>query len=1065
MAEDAATTVVNVLTGDTDPDGDALDITAVTQGAKGAVVITGGGTGLTYDPATNATGADSFTYTVSDGNGGTDIGTVTVTITPANDPPVADNDTLTVAEDAGPTVVNVLAGDSDPEGDPLDISAVTQGAKGAVVITGGGSGLTYDPATNATGADSFTYTVSDGNGGTDIGTVTVTITPANDPPVADNDTLTVAEDAGPTVVNVLAGDSDPEGDPLDISAVTQGAKGAVVITGGGSGLTYDPATNATGADTFTYTVSDGNGGTDIGTVTVTITPANDPPVADNDTLTVAEDAGPTVVNVLAGDSDPEGDPLDISAVTQGAKGAVVITGGGSGLTYDPATNATGADSFTYTVSDGNGGTDIGTVTVTITPANDPPVADNDSATINEDAPATSVAVLTGDVDVDGDLLEITVKTNGTKGTVVITGGGTGLTYEPDPNVNGADSFTYTIADPTGASDTATVTMTITPVNDAPVADNETLTVLEDATATAVAVLSGDTDVEGDPLLVSAKTNGTKGVVTITGGGSGLTYDPNPNATGADIFTYTVSDGNGGTDIGTVTVTITPVNDAPVADNETLTVLEDTAPTAVAVLTGDTDIDGDALTITDTTEGARGAVSITGGGTGLTYEPDPNVNGADSFTYTVSDPSGATDTATVTVTITPVNDAPVADIDTATLTEDAAATAIGVLVGDTDIEGDTLQITATTDGAKGTVAITGGGSGLTYDPNPNATGADSFTYTISDGNGGTDVGTVSMTITPVNDAPVADDEAFTFAEDVPATPLALLVGDTDVDGDALVIVSTSNPPKGSVTITGGGSGLTYQADPNATGADSFAYRISDGAGGTDVAMVSITLTPVNDAPVADNEAITVLEDSAATTVSVLIGDSDVEGDPITITAKTNGAKGAVAVTGGGTTVTYKPYAGYSGPDAFTYTISDGLGGTDVGTVSVTITGVNDVPNAVNDGSMVVPEGAPATALAVLANDTDADGDILKITAVTSGTLGVVRITGGGSGLTYDPAPLKSGIDSFTYTISDGRGGKDTAVVLVKVTPDTAPPAITGLTQTILAQTLGFAGQDPPGLDRR
>ena len=144
--------------------------------------------------------------------GDQDTATVDVTVTPANDPPVADNDTLTVAEDAGPTVVNVLAGDSDPENDALDISAVTQGAKGAVVITGGGSGLTYDPATNATGADRFTYTVSDGNGGTDIGTVTVTITPANDPPVADNDTLTVAEDAGPTVVNVLAGDSDPEGD-------------------------------------------------------------------------------------------------------------------------------------------------------------------------------------------------------------------------------------------------------------------------------------------------------------------------------------------------------------------------------------------------------------------------------------------------------------------------------------------------------------------------------------------------------------------------------------------------------------------------------------------------------------------------------------------------------------------------------------------------------------------------------------------------------------------------------------------------------------------------------------
>ena len=153
------------------------------------------------------------------------------------------------------------------------------------------------------------------------------------------------------------------------------------------------------------------------------------------------------------------------------------------------------------------------------------------------------------------------------------------------------------------------------------------------------------------------------------------------------------------------------------------------------------------------------------------------------------------------------------------------------------------------------------------------------------------------------------------------------------------------------------------------------------------------------------------------------------------------------------MTYKPYAAFSGPDSFTYTISDGHGGTDIGTVAVTITGTNDAPSAVNDGSMSVPEGAGAVALPVLANDSDRDGDTLKITAVTSGTLGTVRITGGGSGLTYDPAPLKKGIDTFTYTVSDGRGGTDSAVVLVTVRPDVAAPAITGLTQTVLTGALG------------
>jgi hypothetical protein len=254
----------------------------------------------------------------------------------------------------------------------------------------------------------------------------------------------------------------------------------------------------------------------------------------------------------------------------------------------------------------------------------------------------------------------------------------------------------------------------------------------------------------------------------------------------------------------------------------------------------------------------------------------------------------------------------------------------------------------------------------------------------------------------------------------------------------------------VAITGGGTGLTYDPTTNLNGADSFTYTISDGNGGTDTATVNVTITPQNDAPTADDDSITVLEDAAATSVPVLTGDSDIEGDELDIISVTQGSKGSVAITGGGTGVTYKPGANRSGTDTFTYTVSDGNGGTDTATVSVTITPVqDDTPNAVND-SATVPTG-PAVAIPVLANDTDLDGDPLTIVSKTNGAHGTVTVTGGGSGLTYDPAPLFSGTDQFSYTVSDGFV-TDTATVLVTVTPDTSAPTVSGISHSMPAQVL-------------
>jgi uncharacterized repeat protein (TIGR01451 family) len=362
-AQDTPSAATNVVANDTDADGDTLSVTGKTNGAHGTVTCTT--TSCTYTPAAGFSGSDSFTYTVSDGFGGTATGTVTVTVTPVgvNHPPVANADTITTAEDTASAATNVVANDTDVDGDTLTLTGKTNGAHGTVSCTT--TSCTYTPAADYNGPDSFTYTVSDGHGGTDTGTVSVTVTPVNDNPHAVADAITTAEDTPSAATNVVANDTDVDGDSLTVTGKTNGAHGTVACTT--TSCTYTPAAGFSGSDSFTYTVSDGHGGADTGTVSVTVTPAvaNHPPVANADTITTSQDTPSAAKNVVANDTDADGDNLTVTGKTNGAHGTVTCTT--TSCTYTPAAGFSGSDSFTYTISDGHGGTATGTVAVTVTP--------------------------------------------------------------------------------------------------------------------------------------------------------------------------------------------------------------------------------------------------------------------------------------------------------------------------------------------------------------------------------------------------------------------------------------------------------------------------------------------------------------------------------------------------------------------------------------------------------------------------------------------------------------------------------------------------------------------------
>ena len=474
----------------------------------------------------------------------------------------------------------------------------------------------------------------------------------------------------------------------------------------------------------------------------------------------------------------------------------ILSGPNANLSFQAATNADGEATFTYTDAGPmpSFGTDrlqasIGTLTSNIAemiwlPFNRPPVANPNAYTVDEDT-VLSGNVITdapADTDLDGDALTAAVVAGPANGALVFNNDGS-FAYTPAPNFCGSDSFTYDLHDGEESSNVAAVSIAVTCVNDAPVAGDDTNATAED-TPVGGSVSGNDTDVDGDALTFSNASDPAKGSVTLNPDG-GYTYTPDANFCGSDSFTYDASDGTVA-DSATVTVNVSCVNDAPAANDDANSTNEDT-PVDGSVAGNDTDPDGDSLTFGNASDPANGSVTLNPDGS-YTYTPDANFCGADSFTYDASDGSVA-DSGTVTIAVACANDAPVAGDGSATTAEDTPYS--GAVVS-TDVDGGAPSYAVVSGPAHGTLVLNGDGT-YVYSPNPNYNGPDSFTFSVSDGNGGTDTGEVSITVTPVNDAPVCTAAAPDIASLWPPNHQLVAIrvlGVTDpVEGSAITIEVT------------------------------------------------------------------------------------------------------------------------------------------------------------------------------------------------------------------------------------------------------------------------------------
>ncbi|WIF31842.1 Ig-like domain-containing protein [Lentibacter algarum] len=644
LTDEDTAVVVDVLGNDSDPEGDPLTVTDTSEPANGSVQINGDGT-VTYTPNTGFIGTDSFEYTVTDGQGNLSTATVTVTVA---DP--ADNQPAMLVDDAAETdedtavVIDVLGNDSDPEGDALTVTDTTEPANGSVVINADGT-VTYTPDAGFTGEDTFEYSVEDEGGNISTATVTVTVgdTGPNAPATPVDDMATTDEDT-PVVINVLSNDTDPEGDVLTVVDASEPVNGTVVINPDGT-VTYTPNAGFSGQDTFEYTVEDAGGSYSTAVVFVQVGDGDLPPVATDDADTTDLDT-PVVIDVLGNDSDPEGEALTVTDTTEPLNGSVVINADGT-VTYTPDAGFTGTDTFDYTITDPAGNESTATVTVVVEdPADLPPVATDDADTTDLDTPVV-IDVLGNDSDPEGEALTVTDTTEPLNGSVVINADGT-VTYTPDAGFTGTDTFDYTITDPAGNESTATVTVVVEDPADLPPVATDDADTTDLDTPVVIDVLGNDSDPEGEALTVTDTTEPLNGSVVINADGT-VTYTPDAGFTGTDTFDYTITDPAGNESTATVTVVVEdPADLPPVATDDADTTDLDT-PVVINVLGNDSDPEGEALTVTGTTEPLNGSVVINADGT-VTYTPDAGFTGTDTFDYTITDPAGNESTATVTVMV-------------------------------------------------------------------------------------------------------------------------------------------------------------------------------------------------------------------------------------------------------------------------------------------------------------------------------------------------------------------------------------------------------------------------------
>jgi len=601
---------------------------------------------------------------------------------------------------------------------------------------------------------------------------------------------------------------------------------------------------------------------------------------------------------------------------------------------------------------------LGALLTVVEKANTQPVANNDSATTNEDTPIM-FDVLENDIDSDLDTLTIeSANVDSEVGSVSILNNQ--LRFTPVNNYNGVAEISYSVIDGHGGIATAFAEIQVNAVNDLPEGQNDSIQTFEDTTV-IVPVLDNDVDIDGDQLIVTdAVLVSGKGLVSIKASppNSGEQYNtvvftPEPNTSGAATIRYTLRDSNNGLSTAILSISVQPTNDVPIAVNDTAHTAENQT-VIIPALINDIDADGDYLYISSAVS-ASGSVSINPNDT-LKYEPEYGFNGVANVSYVVVDGKGGIARGTVTIYVSSVNDFPIANDDTTETPEDSPIT-IDVLKNDTDPDDTLLHVTGVT-ASSGVVSINADNT-LLFIPKANFSGNVVLSYIISDGSGGSAQADVFVTVTSANDAPIAANDSTTINEDIP-TVIEVLKNDTDIDGDILTLSDVEIISGGGRVAINGSKTLTFIPDAEFNGTVQLSYVVIDGLGGSATGLVSVRVNPVNDEPVLSDSS-TDTDQNMSLSINALINALDVDNDPLSLISA-SALNGSVTLDGLGI-MTYMPALNFSGEDLLSYRVGDGQGGFASAKISISVNAVPtlssielnwDMPEKREDGSTLLPK---------------------------------------------------------------------------------------------------------------
>ncbi|WP_404786142.1 cadherin-like domain-containing protein [Altericista sp. CCNU0014] len=998
---------ITLLGNDTDIDGNTLSVDSFTNPSSGTLVDNNNGT-YTYTPANNFNGPDSFTYTMSDGNGGNSTATVNITVNSINDPAtISGTPTASVTEDASnPTLTatgTLTVNDIDPGENKFGTAAISAPSNlGTLSITDTGS-YTYTVdnskvqylGAGQTKTETFTVQSLDGTATQDI---TVTINGINDAPVVNsNQTLTVLEDSSPTPLNIAA-PTDSDGDSLIIlvDTIPDPNKGEIrlgngfIVTAGAlltpdqlANLIFVPTPNVNGsAGTFGYSVSDGQGGTASQTITLDITPFNNAPIGSSTAILVAgaEDVPYTIntSDLLQGFSDVDGDPLSV-ANPIATNGTLVNNNNGT-YTFSPNANYNGTVNLSYNVVDSNGGSLAASQFFTLAAVNDAPTG-SPTAVLSagaEDTPYTinTSTLLAGFSDVDGDVLSVENLT-ASNGALVNNNNGT-YTFNPNANYNGTVNLSYNVVDGNTGSIAATQPFSLAAVNDAPLLSGAAATLSGGSEDTpyiinASDLLQGFSDVEGDPLSVTNLT-ATNGTLVDNNNGT-FTFTPNANYNGTVNLSYNVGDGNGGSTVATQSFNLAAVNDASTG-SPTAVLTSGTEDTpyiinASDLLLGFSDIDGDTLSVANLTA-TNGALINNNNGT-YTFTPNANFNGTVNLSYNVVDGNGGNLAATQSFSIGAVTNNPPTGSPTAILasgTEDTTYTlnTLDLLQGFSDADGDTLSVSELT--ATNGTSIDNGNGTYNFTPIANYNGPINLTYNVIDGNGGSIAANQTFSLAAVNDRPTVANISKSGNEDtlIGFTAADFTTAFSDIESNPLTQIQITTLPTNGTLKLGSANvslnqeilstdlgNLTFTPNPNFNGTVSFNWNGFDGTTYAETAAtVNLTILSVNDLPTATNDTAQTNQNSNVI-INLLANDIDIDGTlvPSTVTLASNPSNGTVTLKPTTGAATYTPTANYTGADSFTYTVKDNENGTsNPATVNLTVNSTVNVVQGTSGNNTLV-----------------------------------------------------------------------------------------------------------------